>query len=137
MRSIFSASFTANKMKLLFHIMDNCGKNYVQYFIKKQKDLIELEMQDSFTKYTNDVIAGSVFGAEIDSLKEPNNEFYLRGKQATDFVKFPANFKFLFSVLCPSLYKVKHFLPIPHHVLVSDSVLENIFTFCLPRVVNN
>lgn len=101
-------------MKLLFQIMDNCGKNFVQYFLEKQEDLIELDMQDVFTRYTNDVIAGSVFGAEVNSLKEPNNEFYLRGKEATDFVKFPANIKFLCSVLFPSAYKVKQVFPISY-----------------------
>lgn len=97
--------------------MDKCGKNFVQYFLEKQQDLVEMEMQDAFTRYTNDVIAGSVFGAEIDSLKEPNNEFYVRGRESTDFVKFPANFKFLLSVLWPSLYKVKLFLFYPVFVL--------------------
>lgn len=126
MRGIFSASFTANKLKLLFQIMDNCGKNFVQHFLEKQKNLIELDMQDAFTRYTNDVIAATVFGAEINSLKEPDNEFYLRGKEATDFSQFPANIKLLMSVLCPSLFKVIQAFLISYHIIFLQNKCKKI-----------
>lgn len=63
-------------------------------------------MQDAFTRYTNDVIAASVFGLEVDSLKEPNNEFYLRGKHVTDLTKFPTNLKFMCSLAFPKTFRV-------------------------------
>lgn len=105
-RAIISPSFTTNKMKFLFQIMDNCGKKFVQHYLDKREDLVSLDMQDAFTRITNDVIACSVFGLEVDSLKEPNNEFYLRGRHATDLTKFPTNLKFICSIGFPRLYRV-------------------------------
>lgn len=105
MRAYLSPTFTTNKMKIIFQIMDNCGRKFLQHFLEKP-DLLELDMQDAFTRYTNDVIASSVFGVEVDSLKDPNNEFYLRGRQATDLRKPSFSFKILLSFLTPKLYKV-------------------------------
>lgn len=88
--------------------MDKCGKRFVQFFLEKNEDLIDVEMQDCLSRFTNDVIASSVFGAEVDSLKDPDNEFYLRGKQTTD-LKFPKNLKMICWFAFPSLYKVSNF----------------------------
>lgn len=107
MRSLLSPSFTTNKIKTLFQIMDRCGKRFVEYYLNQNENLMELEMQDCLSRYTNDVIASSVFGAEVDSIKEPNNEFYLKGKQATDLTQFPTNLKLTFYFIFPNLYKVR------------------------------
>lgn len=106
MRAILSPSFTANKMKALFQIIDTCGKRFVKHFLDQKKNLIEVEMQDCLSRFTNDVIASSVFGAEVDSFNEPENEFYLRGRQTTDITTFPKNLKFLCGFLFPKLYNV-------------------------------
>lgn len=86
--------------------MDTCGKRFVQYFVDKNEDLIEAEMQDMFTRYTCDVIGNGVFGTEVDSLKDPNNAFYLNAKHATDLTKFPANLKLMINLISPTLFKV-------------------------------
>lgn len=88
--------------------MDNCGKKFINHFMEKEGDIIEADMQDAFTRYTNDVIASSVFGIEVDSLKDPNNEFYVRGRQATDITNASAAFKVMCAFLTPKLYKVNY-----------------------------
>lgn len=106
MRTILSPSFTTNKMKNLFQIMDKSGSRFLQYFLEQKEDIFALDMQDVFTRFTNDVIASSVFGAEVDSLKEPNNEFYVKGKYATDLTIFPTNLKVILSIMHPGIYRV-------------------------------
>lgn len=78
----------------------------MNHFLEKKEEIVEADMQDVFTRYTNDVIASSVFGADVDSLKEPNNEFYLRGREATDLTRFPTNFKMVCYLASPKMSKV-------------------------------
>lgn len=89
--------------------MDSCGKRFIQHFLDKEEAIVEIEMQDIFTRYTNDVIATSVFGADVDSLKDPNNEFYLKGREATDLTKFPTNIKLICFMMCPRIYRVNFY----------------------------
>lgn len=42
-------------------------------------------MKEGFTRYTNDVIATTAFGLEIDSLKHKDNEFYQITHEATEY----------------------------------------------------
>lgn len=41
-----------------------------------------MEMKGIFTRYTNNIIATCTFGVNVDSMKNPKNEFYVYGKQA-------------------------------------------------------
>lgn len=63
-------------------------------------------MKDLFTRFTNDAIATSAFGIEVDSLSEPNNEFYLMGKQLTDFTSYTKSIRFSVAQISPKLLKV-------------------------------
>ncbi|KAI4464051.1 cytochrome p450 [Holotrichia oblita] len=82
MRSTLSPSFTSSKMKVIFSLMTECADDYVDYFLK-QKQPIEIELKDTTTRYTNDVIATAAFGIKCDSINERDNEFYLMGKKTT------------------------------------------------------
>lgn len=106
MRTYLTPSFTTNKMKMLLQTMDSCAKRFVNHFMKKEGDIIETDMEDAFTRYTNDVIATSVFGIEVNSLKDPNNEFYLRGREATNLTNASTAFKVMCAMIAPKLYKV-------------------------------
>ncbi|CAH1113653.1 unnamed protein product [Psylliodes chrysocephalus] len=85
MRPIISPSFTSNKLKTMFTLMDDCAESFVNYFSKKNQDIVEVEMKNVCTRFANDVIATTTFGVKVDSLEEPNNEFYKMGAQVTDF----------------------------------------------------
>jgi hypothetical protein len=45
-------------------------------------ELLVLELEDLYTRYTNDVIATAAFGIGVDSFKNPTNEFYVTGQKA-------------------------------------------------------
>ncbi|XP_066991533.2 cytochrome P450 9e2 [Anabrus simplex] len=90
MRATLSPAFTSSKMKNMFHFMNQCGLqlgDYLHNEISKQQPgkPYVLEMKDLFTRFTNDVIATSAFGVQVDSLKEKNNHFYTMGKSVTNF----------------------------------------------------
>ncbi|KAF2897107.1 hypothetical protein ILUMI_09067 [Ignelater luminosus] len=86
MRTTLSPSFTSSKMKMMFGLMCECAQQFVDHFLKKGEETITLEMKETFSRYTNDVIASVGFGIKCDSLKDPENEFYVKGRSAINFV---------------------------------------------------
>ncbi|XP_014216186.1 cytochrome P450 9e2-like isoform X2 [Copidosoma floridanum] len=95
-RNILSPSFTSSKMRSMYALMSDCAKKFSDAFIKIHKDEDDIDIKDAFSKYTNDVIASCAFGIEVDSVNNPNNEFYLRAKEV-------AVFKLLLELLFPDL----------------------------------
>ncbi|KAJ8928372.1 hypothetical protein NQ314_019103 [Rhamnusium bicolor] len=106
MRSILSPSFTSSKMRTMFVLMLECADNFVQNFLKKDEEVVTVEMKDIFTRFTNDVIASTAFGVKVDSLAEKNNEFYLMGREATDFTSVSKNMKIFAFFLSPAISEV-------------------------------
>jgi len=69
-------------------------------------NLLAVEMNDLFTRYTNDVIATSAFGIGCDSLNSPKNEFYEMGKDITNF-RGLRTFVLFGYMMSPKLLKVR------------------------------
>ncbi|KAF2899550.1 hypothetical protein ILUMI_06624, partial [Ignelater luminosus] len=114
MRATLSPSFTSSKMKMMYGLMKDCSRQFVDYY-QKQGGFVEMEMKDAFSRYTNDVIATTAFGIVCDSLKDQNNDFYLMGKDASDFNGLRALKAFLYS-LSPTLMKMLKLGMIPRKV---------------------
>ncbi|KAJ3645286.1 hypothetical protein Zmor_022952 [Zophobas morio] len=106
MRTTLSPAFTSSKMKFMFSLISKSGEQLVNFFLKKDQELITVEMKDTLTRFTNDVIANTAFGVECDSLGERENEFYMMGKEATDFSGLCKNLKFIGYILVPKLLKL-------------------------------
>ncbi|XP_069676306.1 cytochrome P450 9e2-like [Periplaneta americana] len=98
MRSTLSPAFTSSKMKMMFKLVSDCCQQFVNfldgcyentpakdYIIQKDGDMLILELKDFYTRYTNDVIATTAFGLGVDSLRQPKNEFFTMGQQASNF----------------------------------------------------
>ncbi|XP_055304941.1 probable cytochrome P450 9f2 [Sitodiplosis mosellana] len=87
MRSILTASFTANKMRMMFDLVVGSTNKFVAT-LRNQNNAendLEFELKDLFTRYTTNVIATTAFGLEVDALTDRENEFYLAGKKITNF----------------------------------------------------
>ncbi|XP_011641249.1 cytochrome P450 9e2-like, partial [Pogonomyrmex barbatus] len=82
-RSILTPAFTSSKMKGMFKLMSECGGDFSTFLAQLPPEQRMMQMRDVFTRYTNDVIATCAFGISVDSMKNPNNEFYVYGKEAT------------------------------------------------------
>nr|CAH7749086.1 unnamed protein product [Callosobruchus chinensis] len=105
MRSILSPCFTSSKMKAMFSLMNGCAERFTNHLVSLKEDKISLEMKETFRRYATDVIASTAFGIEVDSLKEPNNSFYLMGKQATTF-GYWKGIRFFLNVLAPKVCQI-------------------------------
>jgi len=103
MRSTLSPSFTSSKMKIIFSLMSDCASDYLNYFLKKP-GTTEVELKDTLTRYTNDVIATVAFGVNCDSINVRDNEFYMMGKKTTTFTLI-RNIKFFLYTIIPGFCK--------------------------------
>ncbi|XP_066257289.1 probable cytochrome P450 9f2 [Euwallacea similis] len=106
MRATLSGSFTGSKMKNMFLYMNETAENFVSHFNDKKGDLVEIEFKDAFTRYANDVIATTAFGITMNSMADPENEFYLMGRKTTDVSGFVNILKFFGGFVTPKLFKI-------------------------------
>ncbi|XP_026672903.1 uncharacterized protein LOC108629176 [Ceratina calcarata] len=85
MRMLLSPAFTSSKMKSMFVLMRECAEEYGNYLASLKSEETTIELKDTFTRYTNDVIATCVFGVSVNSIKDVTNKFYVFGREATNF----------------------------------------------------
>ncbi|XP_071567883.1 cytochrome P450 9e2-like [Temnothorax nylanderi] len=84
-RSLLSPAFTSSKMKSMFKLMSDCGADFANYVAQLPPEQRVVQMKDTFTRYTNDVIATCAFGLSVNSMTNPENQFYVYGREATSF----------------------------------------------------
>lgn len=106
MRATLSPSFTSSKMKLIYGLISDCAKSLTIYFEKHEEERKLLEMKDLCSRFANDVIASTAFGINCDSFGEKKNDFYLMGKEATNFSSLTRNLKIFISLIFPMSGKV-------------------------------
>lgn len=80
MRNILSPSFTSAKMKFMFGLVSKCSRTFVDYLIEHPEYTRMMDAKDAFSRYATDVISSVAFGVSVDSMKDPENEFFMRGK---------------------------------------------------------
>ena len=87
MRATLSPAFTGSKMRHMFTLVTKCAVDMSNYFKKEAAAgrTLNYDIKDLFSKYSTNVIATSAFGIEVDSFENPNNEFYLLGKEVLNF----------------------------------------------------
>jgi len=106
MRKLLSPSFTSSKMKMMFGLICQCAENFSNFVAMQTEEAAKTyNMKDLLSRYTNDTVATCAFGIEVDSFKNPNNEFFLLGKKALNFDGWLA-FKFLMHRNFPQLAKL-------------------------------
>jgi cytochrome P450 family 9 len=107
MRSSLSPIFTGSKMRQMFQCVSDCGASMASSFTKEanEKGPQTYEMKDVFTRFTNDVIATSAFGIEVNSFEEKDNDFYKLGLKIMNFRSLTATIKFMGYIAVPWLMK--------------------------------
>ncbi|CAL1686481.1 unnamed protein product [Lasius platythorax] len=107
MRNTLSPSFTASKMKIMFDLISKCSSEFVNYLVDHPELCGAVETKQIFRRYTTDVIATAAFGISVNSMKDQNNEFYMRGIEISkSFSGLLAMFKFMFMIAFPRFAKL-------------------------------
>lgn len=84
--------------------MRESATQFSSYYLKKCS-VVTIEMKDAFTRFANDVIGTTAFGVTCNSLENKHNEFYMMGKEITNFSGLRA-LKFVMYSISPTLMKV-------------------------------
>ncbi|KAK4873607.1 hypothetical protein RN001_012967 [Aquatica leii] len=108
LRSLLSPTFTSSKLKLMYPLMFKCAQQFLEHY-EQNDNVTELEMKETISKYTNDVIASVAFGVECNSFANPNDTFYLMGKKilSISFVKVIILLMYSFSPFIMKLVKLR------------------------------
>ncbi len=86
MRSTMSPLFTGSKMRFMLSFMNQCVQDFNSYIrsdiqSKSSINSLEYDMGSLMMRLANDIIGSTAFGIQINSLTDPENEFYKAGKQ--------------------------------------------------------
>ncbi|XP_030371710.1 probable cytochrome P450 9f2 [Scaptodrosophila lebanonensis] len=107
MRTTLSPAFTGSKMRQMFQLMNQVAQEAVEGLKNEPMvdNELELDLKDYCTRFTNDIIASTAFGLQVNSFKERENTFYMMGKKLTNFTAWQ-NFKFLLFTSCKRIMKL-------------------------------
>lgn len=108
MRSTLSPAFTGSKMRHMFSTVLDVTQQMIEHMSKeadKKGDLVQYEMKETCSRLLNDVIAISAFGVSVNSFEDPNNDFYLSGRQLMNILGPLGMIKFFGFRLVPGLMK--------------------------------
>ncbi|EDW08491.1 cytochrome P450 9c1 [Drosophila mojavensis] len=108
MRKTLTPAFTGVKIRLMFELINICNVEAVQYVERKlqasEDQGIELELKEFFTRYTNDVIASTAFGVQVNSFVNEQNEFFTFGQRLLQF-SFWGGIKVFLYIVMPKIMK--------------------------------
>ncbi|XP_014221327.1 cytochrome P450 9e2-like [Trichogramma pretiosum] len=78
-RTVLLPFFTSSRMRSMHGAIDRVAERFTATFIEQYTARDAIDSRDIFARYICDVIASCAFGLEVDSLKNPANEFYFHG----------------------------------------------------------
>ncbi|XP_048223825.1 cytochrome P450 3A25-like [Perognathus longimembris pacificus] len=130
-RSLLSPTFTSGKLKEMFPIIKQYGDILVKNLRREAEKGKPVTLKEIFGAYSMDVITGTSFGVNIDSLNNTKDPFVEKAKKLLRFDFFdPLNLSVaLFPFLTP-LYEMLNLSMFPH-----DSV--NFFCEFVKRMKDN
>lgn len=108
LRIRLTPTFTSGKMKTMFPILNEIGNNLSKVFDNAVGG--EIELKDTLSRFTTDIISSTAFGYETNSLEDPDAIFRKMGHELT-YPGFWQNLLLVLFFACPSL-AVK--LPVSH-----------------------
>lgn len=117
LRTKLTPSFTSGKLKAMFPTIMETADKLKNSLMEKlpQGESKVIEIKDLMNSYAMDIIASVIFGIEIDSFKDPDNDFRKAGKlnNSPDFLN---NLRGAALFLYPQLEKVFRFFHYPDPV---------------------
>ncbi|XP_017091713.2 probable cytochrome P450 6d5 [Drosophila bipectinata] len=99
LRTKLSPSFTSGKLKAMFQTSNDVGDKLVAHLdaLLPKTGSQKVEMKSLMSTYAVDIIASTIFGLDVDSFTDPNNEFLQISKKVnrnkvTDIIRGTALF---------------------------------------------
>ncbi|CAO1431218.1 unnamed protein product [Diamesa hyperborea] len=92
LRSKLTPTFTSGKLKMMFSTVMDVSDKLVKAIDKDITDKSQIEIKDTLSRFTIDVIGTVAFGLECNSLTDKNAEFYRMGLKSFAGVNFLRRF---------------------------------------------
>lgn len=111
MRSTLSPAFTGSRMRHMAELVVKCATSMTDFIHSEAKAgrRLEFNMKDTFSRFVCDAIASVAFGIEVDSFRDPENEFYKKGNETQKVHTFKSLATFVTLRFVPFLQKVFNF----------------------------
>lgn len=103
-RSILSPTFSTGKLKQMMSLITECSKEAVSNMGKLADEKKTFELKEFFGTFTMDGIASTMFGLQLESMKNPDAPFVKYAKKAFEF-KF-TDIGLLIMMILPNLAKL-------------------------------
>lgn len=83
LRVKLTPTFTSGKMKMMYALMHECGREFVEFVGREvaTSENGELEFRELLARFTTDIIGTCAFGLQFNSMKDPNSEFRTMGRK--------------------------------------------------------
>ncbi|RUS72065.1 hypothetical protein EGW08_020180 [Elysia chlorotica] len=101
-RSAVSPTFTSGRLKKMSRHIERNAKLFQRLLRRKQESIEDIELKEMMSRVTMDTIASTGFGLDIDTVNQPDNDFF---KHAQAFIN-PNIGLFLVSMVVPLLGKL-------------------------------
>ncbi|EDO64391.1 AGAP009363-PA, partial [Anopheles gambiae str. PEST] len=104
-RSGLSPAFTGSKIRNMFVLLSkSAGDAMKRLVVFARGKPFAMELRDLYSKLGNDAMTSISFGVDVDSLTDPDNEFFLKGKRLAQIDGLPG-LKLLMTTILPGLFK--------------------------------
>lgn len=121
LRARLSPTFTSGKMKAMFSTLVDCGSTLQDYLEDLANKNELLDVCEISACHATNVTASVAFGIEVDTIKDPDNDFRKYGKQILE-LSIDNAFRRLMYFIAPelmSLLRVKCVNPGIEHFIIS------------------
>ncbi|CAH7275343.1 LOC101831958 [Phodopus roborovskii] len=88
LRTLLSPTFTSGKLKEMFPIIGQYGDTLVKNLRREEEKGNPINTKDILGAYSMDVITGTSFGVNVDSLNNPDDPFVQKAKKILKFKYF-------------------------------------------------
>ncbi|KAJ9581448.1 hypothetical protein L9F63_023380 [Diploptera punctata] len=109
LRAKLTPTFTSGKIKMMYHLMEECAQQLKQSLDKPATNQQMMEMKEVMAKFTTDVIGTCAFGLQFNAIENEDSEFRKMGRRV-----FTSSFRDtlvrIIRTVCPSvlsLLKIK------------------------------
>lgn len=105
MKAALSPALIGTRMTEIFEFVAECADDVVKHCTAKAEngERVDVEMKDFFSRYTTDVISSCGFGFKINSFAEPENEFFVNGKNFLNFANIKQVFRLILMSRLPAV----------------------------------
>lgn len=105
LQNTLSPAISGNKLQSISNLMIKTSKQFTETLKVTDKTAKMFNSRVLFARYANDIIASTIFGMELNSLRDTNNELFIAGRGLNQF-NYKNAMRLLASSSFPTLMKL-------------------------------